>query len=196
MPAHVTRQIKTRGYRRDTLGLLRTGWPTHLVLLSGADGWERLPSELVAALRDVDDSRSLRLTFDDTVRPKDQYAPTIRDIDTIVAFAESMPTECRLLSVCPGGFARSAAASWISWIVWGDTPGEGLEKVLADRHVASPNRLMVALADVAMGLCGELWTTYSSWMVETVGVRYDPPVPLRGKAAARLREGPQGGHDR
>lgn len=187
MSTSATRQIKTRGYRRDTPGLLLTGWPTHVILISGTDGWQRLPPEILVALEQSEGSRTLRLAFEDTARPTDEGAPTIHDIRAIVAFAESLTGNCRLLSVCPGGFGRSAAASWICWLVWGETPDEALDRVLTDRPVAAPNRLMIALADVMLDMRGRLWTSYSTWMSETVGVHYEPPVPVRGRGARRLQ---------
>jgi predicted protein tyrosine phosphatase len=186
MTQHPGRQIKTRGFRRDTPGLLFTGWPTHIILISGSERRQTFPSELQIALELVDERRILRLEFDDTARPRDADAPTIEHVAGIVEFARSLPDDCRLLSVCPGGFGRSAAASWISLITWGLAPDRALDKVLADQHLATPNRLMIAQADVLLNLRGRLWRSYAEWM-HAAGISYDPPVPLKGKAAARLR---------
>ncbi|MDO8392493.1 MAG: hypothetical protein Q7V57_18620 [Actinomycetota bacterium] len=166
-----------------------TGWPTNVIIVSGSESWQRLPPEVVGALDEFEPSKLLRLTFDDTCRPRDAAAPTMEHVAAIIQFAERVPSACKLLSVCPGGFGRSSAASWICWLVWGDSPARALQRLLADRREATPNRLMIALADVAMDMKGALWATYSDWMRETVGVRYDTPVPLRGKQAARLRAG-------
>ena len=188
MTISATRQIKTRGYRRDTPGLLFGSWPSQVILISGAvDGWQRMAPELLVALQGVQDSRILRLAFEDTVSPTDECAPTIQDINKIVEFAETLSDGCRLLSVCPGGFGRSSAASWICWTVWGLTPDDGLDRVLEDRAVATPNRLMIALADETLDLKGRLWRTYARWMDATVGVKYEPPIPLARRRADRLR---------
>lgn len=188
MPTEAARTIKTRGFRRDTPGLLLTGWPTHVVAISGPDGWENRPAEITVGLAQLPSSNVLSLRFEDTPRPKDQFAPTLQDVVSIHRFAAGAPQCCRLLCICPGGFGRSGAATWLSWVTWGLRPEEGLEALLADRPEASPNRLMIAMSDVVLGQNGRFWQAYAQWMLTSVGVSYDPPIPVTGRAARRMRE--------
>jgi predicted protein tyrosine phosphatase len=93
-------------------------------------------------------SRRLRLHFADTVAG--ELCPGEDDVREIIALAERLRAESgRILVHCAAGISRSSAAALIMHAHWLG-PGrerEALERVLAQRPIARPNRRMVALAD-------------------------------------------------
>jgi predicted protein tyrosine phosphatase len=113
----------------------------------------------------------LRLHFADTVAG--ELSPTREDVRRIIELAETLRSSSgRILVHCAAGISRSSAAALIMHAVWLG-PGrerDALERVLAQRPIARPNRRMVELADELLGRDGEL--------VEVLGQL--PPLPVSG----------------
>jgi predicted protein tyrosine phosphatase len=102
-------------------------------------------------------ARRLRLLFADHV--SGAYGPSVEDVRRIIELAESLSSSAgRVLIHCEAGISRSSAAAMIMYACWLG-PGrerEALERVLAQRAIARPNRLMIAHADKLLGRGGRL----------------------------------------
>lgn len=177
--------VRARGYRGDAPGLLFNRWPSHVILIQGPLSPNRHRGELDVALSAYDVDSILRLSFEDTSRPRDQFAPTFTDVEKIAALAKALPERSRLLVLCPGGYGRSTAGAVIARVGIGQTPEAALGRTLEDRPQATPNRLMIALGDLALGCRGALWQAFHEWSWNAGGVRWDCPIPLRGRKARR-----------
>lgn len=120
-------------------------------LVSIGEPYDQLP----AGYENV--SRRLRLHFADAVAG--ELCPTEDDVRRIIALAKSLNSSGgRILIHCAAGVSRSAAAALIMHACWLG-PGreeEALERVLAQRPIARPNRRMVALADELLERGGRL----------------------------------------
>jgi len=92
-------------------------------------------------------ARKLRLLIADVVT---ESGATEDDVRQIIALAEDLRTGKGLVLIhCEAGVSRSTAAALIMYACWLG-PGwerEAMERVLAQRPIAIPNRRMVALAD-------------------------------------------------
>ena len=91
--------------------------------------------------------KRLRLTFPDTT---DEHGPRETDVRRIIDEAERLANQGgRVLAHCAAGVSRSSAAALIVYaVVLG--PGreeEAMDRVLAQRPIARPNRRMIAIAD-------------------------------------------------
>jgi predicted protein tyrosine phosphatase len=176
---------------RETQGLVLSGWPSHVLAMRNAErdshGWPRLEYLLAEA---APPSSTLFFRFDDTCDASDSRAPRDEHVQQLVTFARSLSVEDRLLVLCAGGFGRSTAAAIIARAARGITPAEALAQTVIDRPQATPNRLMIARGDALLGLQGELWRAYADWAWAALGLRYDPPVPLR--PGRRRRKGWRG----
>jgi predicted protein tyrosine phosphatase len=99
------------------------------------------------------------LRFNDIVEDRPGLvAPTASTIATILALAETPPRDATLLIHCHAGVSRSTAAAYI---LASATRPAGEEGVLAEFlraacPEATPNALMVALADDALGRGGAM----------------------------------------
>lgn len=89
----------------------------------------------------------LRLSFYDT---QDEIGPTEEHVQQIIDFAHQIAKRpAKVLSHCAAGISRSSAAAYIIYTV-ALGPGreaEALERVYRQRPIASPNGLMVMMAD-------------------------------------------------
>lgn len=172
--------IRARGYGGETQALVLSGWPSHVLVLRNAvrdsHGWPRLEYLLAEA---APPSSTMFLRFDDTCDASDSRAPRDEHVEQLVSFARSLSVEDRLLVLCAGGFGRSTAAAIVLRVACGNTPAQALAETVADRPQATPNRLLLARGDAVLGLQGELWRVYADWAWAALGLRYDPPVPLR-----------------
>jgi predicted protein tyrosine phosphatase len=102
-------------------------------------------------------ARRLRLTFADHV--EGELGPTEEDVRSIIELAESLSSSAGKVVVhCEAGVSRSSAAALIIYAYWlgAGREQEALERVLAQRSIARPNRLMVSLADRLLGRDGGL----------------------------------------
>lgn len=100
-------------------------------------------------------ARRLRRTFADHV--DGEYGPTEDDVRSIIELAESLRSSAgKVLIHCEAGVSRSSAAALIMYAYWfgAGREREALERVLAQRPMARPNRLMVSLADQLLGRSG------------------------------------------
>lgn len=101
----------------------------------------------------------LVLVFNDIVAPRAGLVPPVRrDIDRLIAFARGWDGTRPLLVHCGAGISRSAAAAFaIACDRWDDVPEREVAAALraASPH-ATPNALMVALADAALGRAGRM----------------------------------------
>lgn len=101
-------------------------------------------------------SRGIRLAFYDS---HDHIGPNEEDVARLIDFARDIAAKpSRVLAHCAAGISRSTAAAYIIYSV---ALGEGrereaLERVFAQRPIASPNRRMVAIADRLLGRNGRL----------------------------------------
>ncbi len=100
--------------------------------------------------------RKLRLLIADVVT---ELGATEEDVGRIIGLAEGLRSGTgKVLIHCEAGVSRSTAAALIMYACWLG-PGrerEALERVLAQRPVAVPNRRMVELADRLLDRKGHL----------------------------------------
>ncbi|MBI2717707.1 MAG: tyrosine protein phosphatase [Rhizobiales bacterium] len=103
--------------------------------------------------------RHLRLTFHDIVEPVDGFtAPRAADTRRMVGFLSERNRRTPLLIHCWAGISRSTAAAFTALCLF--NPGADEEELAFDLRAASPsatpNRLIVALADAELGRCGRM----------------------------------------
>jgi predicted protein tyrosine phosphatase len=98
----------------------------------------------------------LRLLVADVVT---ELGATEADVQQIILLADGLRSSTgRILIHCEAGVSRSSAAALIMYACWlgpGREP-EAMERVLAQRPVAVPNRRMVELADKLLDRGGRL----------------------------------------
>lgn len=106
---------------------------------------------------------SLRLAFYDT---QDEIGPTDEHVQRIIDLGRRLQGKGRILIHCHAGISRSSAAAYIIYCV-AFGPGreaEALERVYAQRPIARPNGLMVAIADRLLGRNGAMSRAIESRM--------------------------------
>jgi predicted protein tyrosine phosphatase len=119
-------------------------------LVSIGDGDDPLPQGYENA------ERKLRLRIADVVT---EEGATVEDIRRIVQLAEQLRSESGTLLIhCEAGVSRSTATALIIYACWlgQGREDEAMERVIAQRPFAIPNRRMVALADTLLALEGNL----------------------------------------
>lgn len=102
-------------------------------------------------------ARRLRLLFADHING--EFGPTEEDVRRIIELAEGLRASAgRVLIHCEAGISRSSAAALIMYAHWlgAGREREAMDRVLAQRSIAKPNRRMVALADALLGRDGRL----------------------------------------
>lgn len=101
----------------------------------------------------------LVLRFNDITQPMDGLTPPDRhSIQALIDFGRSWPGQAPLLIHCWAGISRSTAAAYIIACEHGDG-GQERNQALALRRAApqaSPNALMVAIADEILGRSGHM----------------------------------------
>lgn len=101
----------------------------------------------------------LRLSFHDIAEPREGLrAASAADVDRLLAFAGTWPRTSPLLIQCWAGVSRSPAAAYVIACA---LAGEGREEELAQElraaaPFATPNPLMIDLADRALGRRGAM----------------------------------------
>ena len=122
-----------------------------VTMMSNADPIERPPS--------VAPDRHLHLVFNDIAAPREGLtAPDLNDINTLIAAARAWKGDAPLLLHCWFGVSRSTAAAIIALAALRPERSE-IEIARALRAAApfaTPNSLMVALADERLGRNGRL----------------------------------------
>ena len=121
---------------------------THLISIG--DATDPLP----AGFRNVE--RRVRWLIADVVT---EEGATEDDVQQIIDLAEQLRSENGMLLIhCEAGISRSTATALIMYACWLG-PGceeEAMERLIAQRPYASPNRRMVAFADQLLALDGRL----------------------------------------
>lgn len=98
----------------------------------------------------------IRLAFYDS---HDHVGPNEDDVARLIEFARDIASKpSRVLAHCTAGISRSTAAAYIIYsVVLGEgREREALDRVFAQRPIASPNRRMIAIADRLLGRQGRL----------------------------------------
>ena len=119
-------------------------------LISIGDGDDPLPEGYENA------ERKMRLLIADVVT---EEGATEEDVRRIIQLAEQLRSDSGTLLIhCEAGVSRSTATALIMYACWlGEgREDEAMERVIAQRPYAIPNRRMVALADKLMALDGRL----------------------------------------
>ena len=119
-------------------------------LVSIGDGDDPLPEGYENA------ERKVRLLIADVVT---EEGATEEDVRRIIKLAGQLRSETGTLLIhCEAGISRSTATALIMYACWlgQGREDEAMERVVAQRPYAIPNRRMVALADRFLGLDGRL----------------------------------------
>lgn len=132
---------------------------THLISIGDAVGSTPLPEVLVSSI-----PYQLRLEFDDiSVRSSwverwGYIYPSLADVLKILDFSDTTSTDGHLLVHCEQGISRSTAAAIIFVLrrLGLGSEEEAIKKVFEARQIASPNSLMIKLADDYLGYKGAL----------------------------------------
>lgn len=127
-------------------------------LVSIGDGDDPLPAGFDNAQRKV------RLRIADVVTDD---GATVEDVRRIVELAECLRSETGTLLIhCEAGISRSTATALIIHACWlgRGREHEAMQRVIAQRPYAIPNRRMVALADSFLGLDGRLLQARDRWL--------------------------------
>lgn len=122
--------------------------PSHIISIYG-------PQSRCLGVPDFDPARQCHARFEDTLAPTDPGAPTLADIEAIMAFVDGLPRDARLLIHCLQGSTRGAAVALgiLARYLPADKAGQTLFRSCAN---AAPNPLLVALWDKKLGLEGKL----------------------------------------
>jgi predicted protein tyrosine phosphatase len=109
--------------------------------------------------RGVDSERHLKLYFHDIVQHLDGHTPpTAADAETMIAFFQSWDRKDPMLIHCWAGISRSTAAAFTALCMF--RPGADEEQLALELRAASPsatpNRLIVSLADGVLGRQGRM----------------------------------------
>jgi predicted protein tyrosine phosphatase len=136
-------------------------------LVSIGDPYDPLPEGYENA------ERKLRLLIADVVT---EEGATEEDIRRIIELAEQLRSESGTLLIhCEAGVSRSTATALIIHAYWlgQGREDEAMQRVIAQRPYAIPNRRMVALADKVLALDGRLLLARHNWLVSPDYSDYD-----------------------
>lgn len=93
---------------------------------------------------------------------------TEEDVRGIIQLAEQLRSEGGTLLIhCEAGISRSTATALIMYACWlgQGREDEAMERVIAQRPYAMPNRRMVAIADNLLALDGRLLQARDNWLL-------------------------------
>jgi predicted protein tyrosine phosphatase len=133
--------------------LARTG-ARHLVTVINLQTMLQTPREIAP-------HNHLKLAINDITEPQDGLIhPTPEHVDKLVQFALNWDRQGPLLIHCWAGISRSTAAAFITLCALNpDVPERLLARRLREASLtASPNRLLVRLADARLNRCGRMVT--------------------------------------
>lgn len=95
--------------------------------------------------------------FEDVITD-DKLSPQLADVQAIVDFWKKLkedPKEHIVGVNCAAGISRSTATAMIGWMMQGFQPEFALQKVVAVRKCAFPNRKILRLFKDISGVCSE-----------------------------------------
>lgn len=131
------------------LALLEQGWPTRAVSLVGDDLRFPLPQfgahHLIVRFHDVESDELGGF-----------IAPTIAQIEAVLAHCRGLAPTDRLLVHCHAGKSRSPAMAIGILVDNGIDPEDAFARVKAMRPALIPNRLIIRQIDELLGLAGHL----------------------------------------
>lgn len=151
----------------DTVARTR---PTHLISAITADMMPTTPRGLAT-------ERHLQLTLNDISEPRAGLIhPTAEHINTLLQFGKAWSTETPLLVHCWAGISRSTAAAFIVLCAHNEPGQEGLiaAALRATSPSATPNELMVRIADDLLGRSGRMIDAIAAIGVGDFGVACRP----------------------
>ena len=124
----------------------------HVVSLLGPDTPHR-------SFKGIGRDAHLRLTFHDIAQPMDGYLPpTSRDAERLVGFLKNWRRERPMIIHCWAGISRSTAAAYTALCLFRPEASEEdlAWELRAASPSATPNRLVVTLADHLLGRDGRM----------------------------------------
>jgi len=129
----------------------RTGASHVLTVMANVDQVQRPASVLPA--------NHLKISFDDIIEPIDGYvAPTAEHVEQMLTFVRGWDRNAPLVIHCYAGVSRSTASAFAAACALNPHRDEMeiARKIRAASPIASPNRLIVGLADTALGRDGRM----------------------------------------
>jgi predicted protein tyrosine phosphatase len=129
----------------------RTGASHVLTVMANVDQVQRPASVLP--------SNHLKISFDDIIEPIDGYmAPTAEHVEQMLTFVRGWDRNAPLVIHCYAGVSRSTASAFAAACALNPHRDEMeiARKIRAASPIASPNRLIVGLADKALGRDGRM----------------------------------------
>lgn len=121
---------------------------THLLSLVDPD--DRVPTPHRIAREN-----HLSVRFDDVESPALAHAPTLADIEKVVAWVDRLPENARLVIHCTAGVSRSTAIAF-ALLCRGMDIEAARDRLLVIRPQASPNALVTMLLDQMFDMGGAL----------------------------------------
>lgn len=116
---------------------------------------------------DVAPERHLRLSFHDISQHTDGHTPPgTEDAAALITFLQSWQRDTPMLIHCWAGISRSTAAAYVALCLFRPDVDEGdlAQELRATSPSATPNRLIVSLADRILGREGRMVRA-----IETIG---------------------------
>ena len=150
--------------------------PSHLVSLLSAQYMIETPEGFPA-------ERHLKLSMHDVADPSGDQAPAREHVERLIAFGRSWNAKAPMLVHCWAGVSRSTASAYT---ILCDKAGAGAEHDIAQllrarAPHAQPNKLIVRLADEALGRGGAMVRAIEAigaGEMVTEGVPVEIPVAL------------------
>lgn len=171
-------ELRQLGFRAASDFIFRN-WPTHVITISSPNGEGPLmPSWF--------EGTALKLEFADTRNPADPSAPTRQHVRAIREYVHGLDARARILITCPGGYSRSAAVGVVVMICLGSSPRDAIQTVLADNQRASPNPVLLAVADEALDCRGALQQAWLDWVHDN-GLVPEMFTPISARRKGRVR---------
>jgi|LakMenEpi03Aug12_release.lakeMendotaPanAssembly.Ray.scaffolds.fasta_scaffold1534195_1 predicted protein tyrosine phosphatase len=125
---------------------------SHVVTLLSPDTGDEPPGGIAP-------DRHLRLFFHDIALPMEGHTPpTARDAERLIAFLDSWDRADPMLIHCWAGISRSTAAAYTALCLFRPQADEETlaQELRAASPSATPNRLIVSLADEVLGRQGRM----------------------------------------
>ncbi|MCC6914949.1 MAG: protein tyrosine phosphatase [Rhodospirillaceae bacterium] len=137
---------------RHVVDLIARRRPSHVLTLLAP---EAIPPECTG----IPPERRLALGFNDITVPTAGYiAPDARVVQAIIDFGRAWDCRAPMLVHCAAGISRSTAAAYIIASAYQGAGGEGdlAKRLRTLAPSATPNILMVSLADEILGRSGNM----------------------------------------